>query len=310
MTTNAAPGRVLTDERTGGRCPHRGRGPDGPGLVPGTVGGRAARPRGQGPDDGGRRHRRPDLHPARSSRWRHRVSGHPEGRAGPPARPRRTGRVPDRVDPVAAAPTSGRRRCHGRTPRRAEQGAAGQEADRGAACRSRDRHRRAARHPARPPRPARPAGVDGQWLGVVGHDRHPHSIGYYRRDGRFVPPTGTRRRVRRRERGLVLLPSNRRKNRIGITDELPTWRTIGWNVAFLALEACLVCWAHFVAGVSWTTIGLGFAAVVAFGVALITYVVKVAHPPGNPTAPGAAAVHRRSSASDDQRGRQRVETPV
>jgi hypothetical protein len=72
--------------------------------------------------------------------------------------------------------------------------------------------------------------------------------GYYRRDGRFVPPASTRRPTGHRERGMVLMPSNRRKNRIGITDELPRWRTMGWNVVFVAGEAGLICWAHFSAG--------------------------------------------------------------
>ena len=31
----------------------------------------------------------------------------------------------------------------------------------------------------------------------------------------------------------------------------------GWNVVFVAVEAGLICWAHFGAGVSWTAIGLG-----------------------------------------------------
>lgn len=102
--------------------------------------------------------------------------------------------------------------------------------------------------------------------------------GYYRRDGRFVPPTGTRRPSRRKQQGIVLLSSNRRKNRIGISDELPQWRSIGWNVMFVAVEAALTCWAHFVVGVSWTAIGLGVGGVCVLGVGLVAYVVLVGTP--------------------------------
>ncbi len=55
-------------------------------------------------------------------------------------------------------------------------------------------------------------------------------------------------------------------------------RSAAWNVAFLGLEGCLIGWAHFVVGVSWWTIGAGLAAVLACGIALITYVVKVHTP--------------------------------
>src|SRR3954470_4295788 len=102
--------------------------------------------------------------------------------------------------------------------------------------------------------------------------------GYYRRDGRYVPPASTRRPTRRRDQGMVLLPSNRRKNRIGITDELPRWRMIGWNIVFVAVEASLICWAHFSAGVSWTAIGLGLGGVTVAGVGLTAYVVLVGTP--------------------------------
>src|SRR3954451_23482321 len=105
--------------------------------------------------------------------------------------------------------------------------------------------------------------------------------GYYRRDGRFVTArtsSSSPARGRVRSSGLVVLASQRRKNRIGISDELPAWRSIAWNVAFLGFEGCLIGWAHFVVGVSWSTIGVGLAAVVAFGIALITYAVKVHTP--------------------------------
>src|SRR4051812_23823996 len=92
------------------------------------------------------------------------------------------------------------------------------------------------------------------------------SPGYYRRDGHYVPPSSTRRPARPREQGIVLLPSNRRKNRIGITEEVPRWRMIGWNFVFVAVEAALICWAHFDAGVSWTAIGLGLGGVTVAGV--------------------------------------------
>jgi ribose 1,5-bisphosphokinase PhnN len=52
-------------------------------------------------------------------------------------------------------------------------------------------------------------------------------------------------------------------------------RTRAWNVAFLALEVGLAGWAHVVAEVAWTTIGLTFGAVIAFGVALMTYTIRV-----------------------------------
>ena len=55
-------------------------------------------------------------------------------------------------------------------------------------------------------------------------------------------------------------------------------RAIGWNVAFVGFEGCLIGWAHFVVGVSWSTIEAGLAAVVALGIALITYTVKVHTP--------------------------------
>jgi hypothetical protein len=101
--------------------------------------------------------------------------------------------------------------------------------------------------------------------------------GYYRRDGRFVAArTSSSSRVR--SSGLVVLPTERRKNGIGISDELPTWRSIAWNIAFLGFEGCLIGWAHFVVDVPWSTIGAGLAAVVAFGIALITYAVKVHTP--------------------------------
>ncbi len=101
--------------------------------------------------------------------------------------------------------------------------------------------------------------------------------GYYRRDGRYIAArTSSSSRVR--ASGLVVLPSERRKNGIGISNELPAWRSIVWNVAFLSLEGCLIAWAHFVVGVAWTTIGAGLAAVIAFGIALITYAVKVHTP--------------------------------
>jgi len=101
--------------------------------------------------------------------------------------------------------------------------------------------------------------------------------GYYRRDGRYIEasPSGS---SRVRASGLVVLPSERRKNGIGISNELPTWRSIAWNVVFLGFEGCLIIWAHFVVGVAWSTIGAGFAIVIAFGIALITYAVKVHTP--------------------------------
>jgi hypothetical protein len=104
---------------------------------------------------------------------------------------------------------------------------------------------------------------------------------YYRRDGRCVTTSSTTAgsvSSRVRSSGLMVLPSERRKNGTGISDEFPAWRSIAWNVAFLGFEACLIGWAHFVAGVSWSTIGAGLAAVVAFGIALITYAVKVHTP--------------------------------
>jgi hypothetical protein len=101
--------------------------------------------------------------------------------------------------------------------------------------------------------------------------------GYYRRNGRYITAR-TSSSSRLRSSGLVVLPNERRKNCIGISDELPAPRSIAWNVAFLGFEGCLIAWAHFVVGVSWSTIAAGFAAVVAFGVALITYALKVYTP--------------------------------
>jgi hypothetical protein len=53
-------------------------------------------------------------------------------------------------------------------------------------------------------------------------------------------------------------------------------------VADLGLEprpcragASLACWGHVVAGLAWTTIVLELAAVAGFGVALMTYVIRV-----------------------------------
>src|SRR3954451_6639590 len=98
--------------------------------------------------------------------------------------------------------------------------------------------------------------------------------GYYPRDGPYIA-AGASGSSRVRPLGLVVLPSGRRKNGIGISEELPAWRSIAWNVAFLGVEACLIGWAHFVVGVSWSTIGAGLATVVVLGIALITYTVKV-----------------------------------
>lgn len=55
-------------------------------------------------------------------------------------------------------------------------------------------------------------------------------------------------------------------------------RYLVWNLAFVGFEACLIGWTHFVVGVSWSTIGAGVAAVVAFGAILITYTVQVHTP--------------------------------
>ena len=52
-------------------------------------------------------------------------------------------------------------------------------------------------------------------------------------------------------------------------------RYLLWNLGFVAFEACLIGWAHFAVGVSWAAIGAGFAVVVVFGAALLTYAVKV-----------------------------------
>jgi hypothetical protein len=106
--------------------------------------------------------------------------------------------------------------------------------------------------------------------------------GYYRRDGRYVTTSSTTTggvSSRIPSSGLVFLPSNRLpgRNRNGceITPELPPWRAWGWNLALVALEVGLACWGHIVAGLAWTTIALELAAVAGFGVALITYVIRV-----------------------------------
>src|SRR3954454_14173479 len=53
---------------------------------------------------------------------------------------------------------------------------------------------------------------------------------------------------------------------------------IGWNIVFVVVEASLICWAHFDAGVSWTAIGLGLGGVTVAGVGLFAYVALVATP--------------------------------
>jgi hypothetical protein len=98
--------------------------------------------------------------------------------------------------------------------------------------------------------------------------------GHYRRDGRYVTATSSKA-SRVSSSGIVFLPSNRARNECGITRELPTWRTWGWNIALVALEAGLAGWGHVVAGLAWTTIALELAAVACFGVALMTYVIRV-----------------------------------
>jgi hypothetical protein len=55
-------------------------------------------------------------------------------------------------------------------------------------------------------------------------------------------------------------------------------RHLAWNLALVGFEGCLIGWAHFIVGVSWAALGTGLAAVLAFGIALITYVVKVHTP--------------------------------
>src|SRR3954468_24424078 len=93
--------------------------------------------------------------------------------------------------------------------------------------------------------------------------------GCYGRDGKYIAPRAPREGGSSvKVPGIVLLPSYRRKNGIGITAELPSWRSVGWNVALIAVEACLVYWAHFAVGVAWTTLGAGFTAVAVLGVAL------------------------------------------
>lgn len=69
----------------------------------------------------------------------------------------------------------------------------------------------------------------------------------------------------------------------------PTGGSIRWNVVFLALEGCLICWAHFIVGVSWATLGVGFGGVLAFGIADHLR-GEGEHPKEDPSAPGAVAV--------------------
>lgn len=102
---------------------------------------------------------------------------------------------------------------------------------------------------------------------------------HYRRDGRLVTP-----RVRAgrssgvRGSGIVLLPSRRRTNGIGISPELPQWRSVVWNLVFVGIEVSMACWAHFLVGVTWTTLGVGFTAVAVLGVALVAWEVRVSTP--------------------------------
>jgi hypothetical protein len=101
----------------------------------------------------------------------------------------------------------------------------------------------------------------------------------YRRDGRLsVPPVREGREAGVKGRGIVFLPSDRSKNGIGITAEVPAWRSIAWNVLFVAVEVGLICWAHVVVGVSWTSIGLALGGVAVLGAGLVRYVVLVGAP--------------------------------
>ena len=109
---------------------------------------------------------------------------------------------------------------------------------------------------------------------------------------------------------MVLLPSNRRKNRIGITDELPRWRTIGWNIVFVAVEASLICWAHFSAGVSWTAIGLGLGGVTVAGVALFAYVALVGTPRAIRRHHAQLRAYAAASATSPSRGREPLDEVV
>ena len=65
---------------------------------------------------------------------------------------------------------------------------------------------------------------------------------------------------------------------------------------FVAVEAGLICWAHFSAGVSWTAIGLGLGGVTVAGVALFAYVALVGTP---------RAIRRHHALLQGVRGRQR-----
>jgi hypothetical protein len=47
---------------------------------------------------------------------------------------------------------------------------------------------------------------------------------------------------------------------------------------FAAVQTCLVCWAHFVVGVAWSTLDVGFAAVAVFGIALVAWEFRVRTP--------------------------------
>ncbi len=65
---------------------------------------------------------------------------------------------------------------------------------------------------------------------------------------------------------------------MGISPELPTWRAVAWNVGFVAVEAIGAAAAHVAVGVSWWQLAAGFAAVLAFGGALLAYVVLIGTP--------------------------------
>jgi hypothetical protein len=103
-------------------------------------------------------------------------------------------------------------------------------------------------------------------------------ISRYRRDGHLVTVGPESKWSRVWRPGMAALPSTRRRNRCGISLEVPKARAWAWNVALIAVEAAAASWAHTVGGLSWTLIGAVLGGVVCFGVALMTYVVRVHTP--------------------------------
>jgi hypothetical protein len=96
--------------------------------------------------------------------------------------------------------------------------------------------------------------------------------GYYARTGKYHHASGSGR-----SGGWWTYGVTRSTNGISITPELPTTRTVGWNVGLIVVEVAASLWAHSL-GASWLTILGTLGAVLALGIAGLAYVVLVAVP--------------------------------